>query len=102
MKTYPFAQIVTIRAPAGRGGALGSALSALVSRTRAEEGCEAYELHHANGEPEAWMVYERWRSKADADAHLLQPYVCDFLARCDELVAGKIDVKSYAHIVSSI
>ena len=91
------ANIAKLTAQPGKSDSLGSALNGLVAPTKAEDGCFAYEVHRSLQDGNVWMVYERWRSQADADAHLTQPHVQKFIAVLGDLVAGSIDVQSYAH-----
>ena len=84
--------IATLRAANGKSEMLGAALQELVSPTRAETGCLSYELHRGKDDREIWVVYERWNSPTDADAHLAQPYVQKFITRLGDLVVGDIAV----------
>jgi quinol monooxygenase YgiN len=45
-------------------------LTNLVPPTRKEQGCVQYSLYQDNDDPAVLMVYERWESKNDLDAHM--------------------------------
>lgn len=45
-----------------------------VPRSRAEKGCELYELWRHPDDPTKMTVVERWTTKADHDAHLAAPW----------------------------
>ncbi|MGE7992966.1 putative quinol monooxygenase [Pseudomonas sp. NPDC089554] len=54
--------------------AVGDGLAGQLDQTRAEEGSIDYHLHRDQTDPNVWIVYENWRSRADFDAHLEMPY----------------------------
>ncbi|WP_266159982.1 putative quinol monooxygenase [Dyella silvatica] len=78
--------VVYLRAKPGKEEELGQRLMALVAPTKAEAGCFAYELHRSNDDPQTWMLYESWKSRADLDLHLQMPYLKDFFGVLDELL----------------
>ena len=53
-------------------------LAAQVAPTRAEAACINYDFHVSEDDPNVFVFYENWRSKADLDAHLKTPH----LRRC--------------------
>ena len=61
-----------------------AAMRKATPKTRAEEGNKAYALHRSADEPDTFLLYERWRSLADLDAHLKTDYIADLLAVLDE------------------
>jgi quinol monooxygenase YgiN len=91
------ANIVTLRAHAGKIDALGQALEKMIALTRQEPGSAYCELHQSADDARNWMVYERW-SGADAFAsHMQQPYVAEFLSRLEELVCQAPLVQAFHH-----
>jgi quinol monooxygenase YgiN len=70
-------------------------LAAQVAPTRAEPGCINYNFHFDAGDPDVFMFYENWRSKADLDAHLAMPHLRALQSRADELLARPVDIKFY-------
>ena len=70
-------------------------LAAQVAPTRAEGGCINYHFHASEDDPNVFMFYENWRSKADLDAHLKTPHLQPLFGRLDELLARPVDIKFY-------
>lgn len=91
--------LALLTAKAGQEDELGHRLAALIAPTRLEAGCINYDLHRSNESPAVFMLYENWRSKADLDAHFEMPYLKDFLARMDEVLAGEMDIKFFTIVL---
>jgi quinol monooxygenase YgiN len=70
-------------------------LSVQVAPTRAEAGCINYDFHVSEDDPNVFMLYENWRSKADLDAHLKTPHLEPLFGRLDELLARPVEIKFY-------
>ena len=70
-------------------------LAAQVAPTRAEAGCINYDFHVDANDPNAFMFYENWRSKADLDAHLKMPHLKPLFDRLDELLARPVELNFY-------
>lgn len=51
-----------------------TALGALIAASRAESGCEIYDLVQGDGE-EVWVMMEKWSSKDHWDAHMATDHV---------------------------
>ena len=64
-----FAMIVEFHAAAGCREELRRELLLLVPPTRAEAGCTRYDLHADESEPDCFVFYETWASKAAHAAH---------------------------------
>lgn len=79
----------------GQSEALGSHLLALVAPTRREPGCLRYDIYQSKDDPNAWFVYEDWRSQADFQAHMQTPYVEAFMKLVPELCADDVDICAY-------
>ena len=56
--------------------------------TAAEPGVIVFELHRERGEPTRFVVYERWRSLGDLEAHLRTPYIRTLRRLLDGLIVG--------------
>jgi quinol monooxygenase YgiN len=89
------ANIVTLRAVAGKSELLGDALGKLVTATRKEPGCAQMELHQSADDPNLWMVYERWRGEEALAAHMKTPHVTEFLAQVEQLTNGAVEVQRF-------
>ncbi|MBC7374721.1 MAG: antibiotic biosynthesis monooxygenase [Frankiales bacterium] len=72
--------VVDIVVAEGKESALTEAFEACARGTHAEQGCLTYALHVDNANPLHFVLLERWRSQADLDAHMTQPYVADLFA----------------------
>ena len=75
--------------------ALRRILAAQVAPTRAEAGCINYDFHVEEDNPNAFMFYENWRSKADLDAHLKMPHLQPLFGHLDELLARPVQIRFY-------
>jgi quinol monooxygenase YgiN len=64
-----------------------------VAPTRAEAGCINYDFHVDVDDPNVFVFYENWRSKADLDAHLKTPHLQPLFGRLQELLARPVDMK---------
>ena len=91
------ANIVLLRASAGKSEQLGKALRELLAHSRTEPGCAVIELNQSADDPNLWMVYERWRGKEALASHMKQPYVAAFLKQFAELSSEPADVRSFEH-----
>lgn len=90
--------VVTLPAKPEHSEALGRELMALLADTRAEAGAVEYNIHRSNERPTTWMVYETWRSQADFDAHLQQPYTQAFMATLPERLESVIVIAPFTAI----
>lgn len=88
----PLSVFARLKARPGQAEALGLVLRSLVAPTRAEAGALDYLLHRSVESPDTWLLYERWASRADHDAHFEQPYMKAVLARVPELVDGNVEM----------
>lgn len=92
-ETGPYALAGQARAKAGKADALEAALIALVAPTRQEDGALQYHVHRDRADPDLFVFYEVWASASHLEAHILQPYMQDFLARRHTLLEGDMDVR---------
>ena len=89
------ANIVLLRAQAGKSADLGAALRELIALTRREPGCLISELNQSVDDLNLWMVYERWRGQGAFDSHMQQPYVAKFLEGLGDLVSQPAEVRPF-------
>lgn len=73
--TKPLAILVQFHVRDGTQELVEAAFAEAGIWTAAEPGAIAYELHRERQAPTRFVVYERWRSLADLDAHLRMPYI---------------------------
>jgi quinol monooxygenase YgiN len=72
-----------------------AALTALIDKTRAEDGCIVYELMQNNDDPTNFTFVEEWIDEAALDAHLQSDHIKDLVSRADELLAAPSDIRRY-------
>jgi quinol monooxygenase YgiN len=80
---------------------LRAILTAQVAPTRAEAGCINYDFHVDADDPNVFMFYENWRSKADLEAHLKTPHLQPLFGRLEELLARPVEIKFYKMLTES-
>ena len=68
-------------------------LNAQVGPTRAEPGCINYDFHCDKSDPNIFVFYENFESKAGLDEHLKQPHLKPLMDRLDELLAKPVDIR---------
>jgi len=61
--------VVIITTQPGRGSDQLAAFETLAPLVRAEEGCIQYDLHPVAGNPDSFVLIEKWASKAALEAH---------------------------------
>jgi len=92
--------IATLVAKPGKSEALGQALLALVPPSRAEEGCINYDLHHSLSDPNTWIVYENWVSKAALEEHFATPHFQAFSQQLGDLTDGSVGLQELTMVSS--
>jgi len=79
--------LAQITAKPGRAADLEAALRRLIPATRAERGCERYDLHRAHDDPDHFQFHEVWSSEPEWRAHMEAPHLKAFGEISDDLVA---------------
>lgn len=79
--------VVHFRAVPEGAEAAEAAFAEVVPATHAEEGCLLFAVHREMGDPEAFVLVERWGSREALDAHLQTAHLAAFRARGGELWA---------------
>ena len=74
------------------------ALMELVSPTRGETGCIAYELMQNTADPTDFTFVEEWSGGDALDAHLSTEHIQKVVARSEELFAAPPDIRRYTLI----
>jgi quinol monooxygenase YgiN len=85
----PFTLLVRLRAKEGSGEKLEKAFAPAITASRKEKGCLAYNLDHDPKQADQYLVYERWKSVKDLEAHLKAPYIKALLAALPDLTTGR-------------
>jgi|ERR1041384_1452149 quinol monooxygenase YgiN len=84
--------LARVHARAGKEAEVQRLLRALVAPSRAEAGCLNYDLHQSVDDPTEFMFYENWTSRAALDAHLDMPYLNEFDALAEDLLAEPVEI----------
>src|SRR5689334_6460576 len=71
----PFALMVRFQVRDGTQDEVEAAFARASTKTRSESGVIAFDLNREAGDPTRFVVYERWRTLADLEAHLRTPHV---------------------------
>lgn len=90
--------VAFIKAKQDKVGEVRDALLSLIGPTRQEEGCINYDLHESRSSEGEFVFYEIWRSHQDLDRHLNMPYLVEFVAKADDLLAEPLDIRLYRKI----
>ncbi|MCG6157218.1 putative quinol monooxygenase [Rubinisphaera margarita] len=89
-----FMMLVYFTVEAGREDAFKQAFHRPLQETVKEEGNCTYRLIQQANEPTTFIVIEHWKSLADLNSHLHQPYLDELLANVGPMLAAepKVDV----------
>ncbi len=64
-----------------------------VAPTRAEAGCVSYDFHVDAKDPNVFVFYENWKSRADLDTHLKTPHLQPLFGRLEQLLAQPVEMR---------
>ncbi len=64
-----------------------------VASTRAEAGCVNYDFHVDAKDPNVFVSYENWKSRADLDVHLKIPHLQPLFGRLEQLLAQPVEMR---------
>lgn len=84
----------------GKEEALLEATLENIPKVRSEQGCIRYDLHRSVDNPEQFLFYESWESRAALAAHARSPHMLAYANRVKELRAGESDVRIWEAIKS--
>lgn len=74
MSEEPYVVIAHHRVRPGYGDAVAAALGEHVKASRKEPGCVGFAAHRSIANPDAFVMYETYRSQADWHAHQQTPH----------------------------
>ena len=80
--------LAQITAVPGKEALVRSELERLVDITRAEEGCEQYDLHQDNENPGLFVFYENWQSRELWQQHMSAPHLAAYMAATEGAVSN--------------
>jgi quinol monooxygenase YgiN len=87
--TQPLTVVATITAQPGAESAVRQALEQVVPPSRAEAGCQRYELHVDNSAPAKFVMLEEWDSQAALTEHEATPHFQALVAA----IGGQAEVR---------
>ena len=93
--TKPFTMLVHLQVKEGTGAKVEAAFAKAIQRTRREKGCAAYDLNRDPQMPSRYLLYERWHSVADLEAHLRAGHIATLLVELGDLLAAPPDVQVF-------
>lgn len=80
--------VAQITAVPGKEALVRSELKKLVDITRAEAGCEQYDLHQDNENPGLFVFYENWTSRDLWQQHMGAPHLAAYMAATEGAVSN--------------
>lgn len=89
--TSPVAVIARFMPRPQARSALRALLDAMITATRAEDGCRSYDLYESADGGEL-VVFERYRSRIALDEHRSSPHYLNYRAKVSELLTRPIAV----------
>ncbi|MYW00842.1 putative quinol monooxygenase [Streptomyces sp. SID3343] len=90
--THPYSLVGVAQPKPERAAELRELLLSFVEPTRAEPGCLAYHFHEDRADPDRFVFYEVWRSRADLDAHLALPHMAAFWENRMDYLQRDLDI----------
>ncbi len=77
-------------AKAGHEDEVRAAHERLSAPVSLEQGFIQYDLHQDVNDPRRFVLFERWSSRADFEAHCIAPHIKDFLAETADLLESGV------------
>lgn len=84
--------VVIITTQPGKGPQQLAAFGRLAPQVRAEDGCLQYDLHPVVGNPDSFVLIEKWASKAALDAHHVAAHMVEAARHNPSFRAGPASV----------
>lgn len=84
---YPVVLVVSMQAKPGVDDEMREAIVKIADASRAEDGCEIYQLLQDSITPEKFLLVERWRDKTAFKAHQGSPHLAEGFAVLENLQA---------------
>jgi quinol monooxygenase YgiN len=89
----PFTLVVQLKVKDGAQEKFEAAFAKASKATHKEKGCLAYDLSRDAKDSTRYVIYERWKSLSDMEAHLDSAYGKQFLSDLIDAVVGTSEVK---------
>ena len=91
----PLYLIAVIRPREDRAAEVEAALRDLMAGTHAEPGCVFMELTTADDDPLTWVMFEKFRSRADWEEHMRTEHVVRGNAILHDLLRAPTELRFY-------
>ena len=85
----PFSLLVKVTVKEGRNAEFEKAFAKAIKGTRAEQGVLTYDLSRDPKNPQAYIVYERWKSVAAIESHLKSEHIQALVKSLPDLTAAE-------------
>lgn len=82
----------TLRPHPEKAADLEDALHTMVEHTRAEPGCEVYDLYRSGQENVVYHLFERYTDADALEAHRAAPYYKEYRAKLPDLLDSPVEV----------
>lgn len=92
--------VAVMEAKAGKEDAMEEALRAMIPKVQSEEGTLAYVLHRAEGKPNTFMFYEKYRDKEALTHHSSTAYIKELFGQLGPMLAGKPKIDMYEELAA--
>jgi len=89
----PFGMLVQFRTKVGAQARWEAAFAKAAIPTRKEPGVLDYILYRSGSDAATYVLYERWRSLADFEAHVRMPYITTLFGETQALAASAVEVR---------
>lgn len=89
----PFAMLIQLEVKEGAQARWEAAFAKAAAETRQEEGALDYTLYRSASDARRYVLYERWRSLADLEAHAQMPYIMTLLGEVEAAAAGPAELR---------
>ena len=86
---------VTLTAKPEAGKALIALAAEVAPLSRAEPGCIRYDFLQSPHEPDQFVCFELWKSRADLDEHFQTPHFKTLAERLPALIVGEAEILTY-------
>lgn len=81
-----------IKSKPGNAEALESHLYKLVAASRADIGCEQYDLYRSAEDKNLFIFQEQWKDEEALQNHNKQPHLIQFQADIKDLIDGEVSI----------
>lgn len=88
MKNTPLTIVAKIFAKAEKRELVKSELLKLIAATKLEKGCIDYDLHQDNEDPNVFLFFENWESRALWQEHMKNSHIAAFQKATEGAVAS--------------